>query len=148
MKISKTQVFISGSVIALSFIVTAPIMKAEAQGRKNTSFVHSIRKDADHEDYRGSISTTSGNSFTLEKHNRTGTTIVNILTSFSTVFTKDGQPAAFADLSSGEHVVVKGNKDPITGIISAETVHIFTQVPAKHPSFRRVHHKSHTQGSL
>lgn len=139
MKISKTQVFISGSVIALSLIVSTPIVKAQAQNRKDHSFIHVARGDAHHEGFKGSISATSGNRFTLERFNRSGTTTINIITSSTTHFTKDAYPATFADLSSGEHVVVKGSKDIVSGVITASDVHIYTQIPAKHPSFRRVH---------
>jgi hypothetical protein len=143
MKISKTQVFISGSVIALSLMVSTPLLRAEAQTKKGVAYVQTMtRPGGRNRGVQGSISSTNGYSFVIEKANRSSTTTVNILASSTTLFTKDGEPATFADLSSGEHVVVKGTKDAITGIISASAVHIFTQIPSKHLSFRRSHNKN------
>jgi hypothetical protein len=141
MKISKTQVFISGSVIALSLLVSSPIMKANAQSRKMPAHAQMVRMaNREHGGFQGSVSGTNGLSFTLEKATRAGTTTVNIVTTSATLFTKEAAPAHFSDLVSGEHVVVKGTKD-INGVITASAVHIFTQIPAKHPSFRRMHNK-------
>jgi hypothetical protein len=79
----------------------------------------------------GSISAINGTSLTLTLRARKGRTSVtqNVLTSGSTVVTKDKVAATFADLATGQNVTITGTKDATTGDFTASKINISTHVP-------------------
>lgn len=93
-------------------------LKAKNQGKANTV---------------GIISTISGSGFTIEVTNMKTkiTSSVDVVTNASTVCTKNGIKTTVADLAVGQKVIVTGNSDKTTSILTAKKVKIVTNPKPK-----------------
>jgi len=84
----------------------------------------------------GTIGAINGNStgFVVEiKNLKTKTTSsVDVSTNAKTIYTKNGMVSTVADLAVGEKVIVVGNLDKTTNIITAKTVKIVTNTITVH----------------
>lgn len=84
----------------------------------------------------GTITAIGASGFTFEVihgHNATSTATatkilsIDVQTTATTIFKKDGADASFADLSSGEKVIVSGSVDATGHLITAKRVDIVTK---------------------
>jgi hypothetical protein len=79
----------------------------------------------------GAISAINGTSLTLTLPARQGQTVVSqtVQTGGSTTVTKDKAAATFADLATGQNVMITGAKDAVTGDFTASQIEIVTHAP-------------------
>lgn len=103
---------------------TQPTYQKQNKNSKNVNIKNKGKKNT-----VGTISAINGTDFTVEiKNMRTSvTSSVDVKTDDGTTYSKNGTNATVSDLVVGQKVVVIGNLDKITNILTAKTVKIVTK---------------------
>jgi hypothetical protein len=124
-----------GTLSGLSMTATTivdGVMQRPANGTQPTTSGTTSQSTRDHNlgtpRLMGTISTINGTSLTLTLHAQSGQTATSqtVLTNDSTIVTKDRVAATFADLTTGENVMITGTKDATTGDFTANKISIST----------------------
>lgn len=78
----------------------------------------------------GTVSSVNSTGFVVDVKNikKKTTSAIDVITSSTTVYTKDGKKGTVVDLAVGQKVIVVGTLDKTTNIVTASKVKIITKV--------------------
>ncbi len=88
----------------------------------------------------GTVTALSSSGFTLETKNlkTKAVTSIDVKTLSTTTYSKDGATASFTDIAIGQKIIVRGEVDSTSHVVTASKVKIITKIPTvRHSKFNK-----------